>query len=78
MYQKEPKFSIWHFWFWTKIEWTNDTQTAMAPNILKNLKKNLTDEKHFASSSCKKLHLTVVDFFREFYKLTLNTSICKP
>lgn len=43
-----------------------------------------TFEQHSASSSCKAslfsdaFHLTVVDFFWEFYKLTLNACIYKP
>ena len=43
-----------------------------------------TSEQHSAKSSCKTslisdaFYLTVFKFFREFYKLTLNTCIYKP
>ena len=45
------------------------------------LEKSLTSEQYYASSCCNTFlssdvfRLTVVDFLKEFYKLTLNSSL---
>ena len=45
---------------------------------------NWASERHSANSSCKTslffdaFRLTVIDFFREFYKFKVNTFIYKP